>query len=275
VTPADRYLALLRDVLLGAHHAPDTPEARDHLDNGRGWVEPALTMVGRKRLLDLERCIRAVVDDAVPGDFAETGVWRGGACIYARACLAVIATKPCWKEAQADYGTMQCGRDYTCLDCATKEYTNDARKVWVCDSFRGLPEASADPREGGFFCRGDRLAVSADDVKRHFASLGLLDERVRFVEGWFRDSLPGPIEKLAVLRLDGDLYSSTRDALRALYPRLSPGGFCIVDDYGAVEPCRTAVDEYRSTHGITEPMEQVDWTCWRWRRGLAPAPAAG
>ncbi len=91
---------------------------------------------------------------------------------------------------------------------------------------------------------------------------------MRFLEGWFRDTLPNaPIESLAVIRLDGDLYESTTDALAALYPKLSPGGFVIVDDYGAFEPCRRAVDDYRATRGIDDAIEEVDWTGVCWRRG--------
>lgn len=113
----------------------------------------------------------------------------------------------------------------------------------------------------------DTLAVSADTVRAAFERYGLLDDRVRFLEGWFSDTLPSAqIEQLAVLRLDGDLYESTIDALHALYPKLSVGGFVIVDDYGAWEPCRRAVDDFRSAHGISEEITKVDWTGVHWRR---------
>jgi O-methyltransferase len=90
---------------------------------------------------------------------------------------------------------------------------------------------------------------------------------VRFLKGWFRDTLPrAPIERLAVLRLDGDMYESTIEALDALYPKLSPGGFAIVDDYGAIPACRQATDDYRARHGIREPLVTIDWTGIYWRR---------
>jgi O-methyltransferase len=69
-----------------------------------------------------------------------------------------------------------------------------------------------------------------------------------------------------VLRLDGDLYESTMDALVPLYDKVSPGGFVIVDDYGAWEPCRKAVDEFRHRHDITDPIIEVDWTGVYWRK---------
>jgi Macrocin-O-methyltransferase (TylF) len=106
-------------------------------------------------------------------------------------------------------------------------------------------------------------------VQRNFSAYGLLDERVRFLKGWFKDTLPSaPIERLAVMRLDGDYYESTRDALVNLYPRLAPGGFVVVDDFGedTWTYCRKAVDEFRSEHGISDPMIKVDSRCWYWRR---------
>src|SRR4029077_10071518 len=114
--------------------------------------------------------------------------------------------------------------------------------VWVADSFTGLPppDAARYPHD-----RGDRLhefpqlAVTLERVRENFRRYGLLDDQVRLLPGWFRDTLPAaPIERLAVLRLDGDLYESTIRALESLYYRLSVGGYIIVDDYGNVAGCR-------------------------------------
>jgi O-methyltransferase len=113
----------------------------------------------------------------------------------------------------------------------------------------------------------DQLAVSLPQVQRNFADFGLLAEQVGFLEGWFKDTLPAaPIRQLALARLDGDLYESTDDALRHLYPRLAPGGFLIVDDYGAVPACRRAVEDYRAAHGIDAPIQTIDWTGIYWRK---------
>ena len=90
---------------------------------------------------------------------------------------------------------------------------------------------------------------------------------MRFLEGWFADTLPSaPIERLAILRLDGDMYGSTMEALTSLYDKVSPGGFIVIDDYGAVEGCQVAVDEFRSRRGVTEPLEHIDWGGVLWRR---------
>ena len=75
-----------------------------------------------------------------------------------------------------------------------------------------------------------------------------------------------PTERFALLRLDGDLYSSTMDALKHLYPKLSRNGFCIVDDYHSFEECKRAVDEYRSQHGISAPLVRIDAGSVFWRR---------
>jgi O-methyltransferase len=108
--------------------------------------------------------------------------------------------------------------------------------------------------------------VGREDVEANLARYGLLDEQVRLLPGWFEDTLPtAPIEQLALLRIDGDLYQSTMDALVALEPRVSPGGFVIIDDYHGWTPCRQAVDDYRAAHGISAPMTTVDWTAIWWR----------
>jgi predicted O-methyltransferase YrrM len=113
----------------------------------------------------------------------------------------------------------------------------------------------------------DAMAVSLEAVKRNFAAYGLLDDQVRFLPGWFADTLPAaPIGELALIRLDGDLYSSTMDALANLYPKLSAGGYVIVDDF-IVAPCRAAVHEFRERCQVTDPIEDIDGVGAFWRRG--------
>ena len=214
---------------------PVDPTARDV---GLNYTTDADTMVGKVRLDSLQSCLVDVLRDGVPGDVIETGVWRGGASIFMRAVLYA-------------YGITD-------------------RTVWAADSFQGLPRpdpvrypADADDE----LWKASALAVSLDDVKANFAAYGLLDDQVRFLVGWFRDTLPAaPIDRLAVMRLDGDLYESTMDALTALYPRLSVGGYVIVDDYGAMASCRKAVEDFRAERGITDEITPIDWTGVYWRR---------
>jgi len=208
---------------------------------GLDWPEHAETMSGLRRLDNVEECVADVVARGVPGDLIETGVWRGGTVIFMRAVLAAL--------------------------------DDHERNVWVADSFEGLPkpDVARYPLDEGLDYSGHpELSVGVQQVQANFARYGMLDDRVRFLRGWFRQTLPAaPIERLAVLRLDGDLYESTMDALDALYPKLSPGGHCIIDDYGAIPACRQAVEDYRARHGIVEEIRPVDWTCVHWRR--APA----
>lgn len=95
----------------------------------------------------------------------------------------------------------------------------------------------------------------------------MLDDQVRFIPGWFKDTLAdAPVEQISVLRLDGDLYESTIQALDALYPRLSSGGYCIIDDYHALKACEQAVADYREKHGISAKIEEIDGTGVLWRK---------
>jgi hypothetical protein len=111
------------------------------------------------------------------------------------------------------------------------------------------------------------LRVSLTEVRANFQRFGLLDEQVNFLAGWFRDTLPAaPVERLALLRLDGDWYDSTRDCLRFLYPKLSAGGYIIIDDYGLPLGCRRAVDEYRRAKRIREPLQWVNMQTVFWQR---------
>lgn len=209
------------------------PSARNE---GRDWPPSAETMVGSLRLDNVATLCRRAIESGVAGDFIETGVWRGGVTILMRAVLAA-------------YGDID-------------------RVVWVADSFEGLPAPDpSHPADAGLdWSHVEVLKVDADAVRANFARYDLLDDQVRFLEGWFADTLhSAPIGQLAVLRLDGDLYGSTMDALEALYPKVSPGGFVIVDDYGGWESCRRAVDDYRAANGIDARIETVDWTGVWWQ----------
>lgn len=100
-----------------------------------------------------------------------------------------------------------------------------------------------------------------------FERYGLLDEQVSFLEGWFKDKLPeAPIDTLAVLRPDGDLYESTMDALNPLCAKVARGGFIIVDDYYALQQCGRAVNDFRAAHSIADPMHKIDDQSVYWRK---------
>jgi O-methyltransferase len=207
-------------------------------EEGLDWPVFAQTMIGVRRLQSLRACAEQVVADGVPGDLIEAGVWRGGASILMRAVLNA----------------------YGCTD----------RVVVLADSFKGLPEPNEgdDPFDRRIrWSKFSELAVSEAEVRANFERYGLLDDQVRFVPGWFRDTMPSLAgHSWALIRLDGDMYSSTMETLTALYPGLSPGGFLIVDDYGEVASCRRAVNDFRQAHGIDEPIQAVDSSGVYWRR---------
>jgi len=220
-------------------------EMKERLPDGRVIPRPDLrflsegahTMMGRKRLDHLHGCLETVCREGVPGDFIETGVWRGGGTIFMRGFLAAHGI--------AD------------------------RVVWVADSFEGLPPPTLSQDAGWDFSkeRAPSLAIGLAEVKQLFERYDLLDDRVRFLKGWFRDTLPtAPIAQLAVLRLDGDLYESTMDALESLYDKVAPGGYVIIDDYKALAPCEAAVEEFRKRRGIQAGMSFIDSTATFWRK---------
>ena len=229
---------------VGVELVQDISVAPDAKEEGRYWPGYAHTMIGIKRLDNLQFCVETALHDDIPGDLIETGVWRGGACILMRAILAA--------EGVTD------------------------RRVFVADSFEGLPAPDEEryPADRGdrHHTRNSALGVSREDVEANFRQYGLLDDQVVFVKGWFKDTLPTvPIERLAILRVDGDMYESTMDAMRNLYPKLSPGGFLIIDDY-ALTGCKAAITDYRAEHAITSDIVQVDWTGAYWRKDEWSAP---
>lgn len=230
------YLDLMRDSLIGRlNEDPPLPACKldgyqnEFREYGWDWPSKAPSMIGAKRMNNVRNECERVIKADVPGDFMETGVWRGGACIMMCAVL--------------------------------KAYQVADRRVIAADSFAGLPPPSegiaADA--GSYLHTYKDFAVPLEEVKAAFARYGLLDEQVVFLEGLFRDTLPtAPIEALALLRLDGDMYESTMDGLIHLYHKLSSGGTLIVDDYYLFEAHRKAVDEFRAAHRITDPIIQID-----------------
>jgi O-methyltransferase len=245
-SPELLYLDLLKQCLTRSIFPEQTiydPSSKERLPfdaelraEGRDWPDEAETMIGIRRLNNIQECVVDVIQRGVQGDLIETGVWRGGATILMRAVLKA-------------YG--------------------DPRTVWVADSFQGLPKPDPETYAadaGTRYFERPELAIPLETVKANFARYGLLDDQVRFLPGWFRDTLPSaPIGKLAVLRLDGDMYESTIVALDSLYPKVSRGGYVIVDDY-KLERCRAAVDDFRRDHGISDELREIDWTGVYWQR---------
>jgi hypothetical protein len=237
----DLYIDLMKKTLANTIYEDEgyySPYDRNVREIGYDHPKIAHTMIGMKRLNNIHDLLEDILKKNIPGDCIETGVWRGGATILMRAIL--------------------------------KAHGDVTRKVWVADSFEGLPppNPSKYPHDTGLDLSGIiYLAVPLEKVQENFRKYDLLDDQVVFLKGFFRDTLPtAPIEKLALLRLDGDLYESTMDALVNLYPKLSVGGYVIIDDFGAIGACSHAVHDYRNMCGINDPMHQIDYTGVYWKK---------
>jgi|Transcript_6544 O-methyltransferase len=232
------YTDLFQRVVLN-----DIYEPGEFKTDGRDWKpeDKMLTMIGRRRLDNIELIVRAVVRGRIPGHFIETGVWRGGASFYAAAILRSLG----------ELGT---------------------RRIFMCDSFSGIPEANSPGQRRGMDTEAHLLKtevdVSEDLVISSGRSLGLpvgneTDAVIRTVLGFFNTSLDALTAEesqmqFSVLRLDGDTYFSTMESLEALYDRLSVGGYVIVDDYIDWHTCREAVEDFRAKNNITDPRIIVE-----------------
>ncbi len=193
------------------------------------------TLIGRHRLNNIETCLDNIIKDNIPGDLLEAGVWRGGATIFMRGFL--------------------------------KAYNIKERKVWVADSFEGLPPSTDALDKQYNLSKFHFMSINQETVKHNFEVYDLLDEQVKFLKGFFCDTLPiADISQLALLRIDADMFESTVDVLSNLYPKLAVGGFVIIDDYGTFEPCRRAVDLYRLRHKISNEIIQVDYSAIYWKK---------
>lgn len=232
--PLVRYTSF---VIEDAQVAPQSFD-REVRVNGKDLPSQAHTMIGLKRMDNIQYCVEKCLAEDIPGDLMETGVWRGGATIFMRAIL--------------------------------KAFDVTDRTVWVADSFQGLPPANVEqyPADADvdYPMFSEILGIPLEVVQDNFDRYGLLDEQVRFLKGWFKDTLPeAPVERLAVLRLDGDMYESTMDTLTSLYAKLSVGGYLIIDDYN-LPACKEAVHDYRREKGITETIIKIDEFGAYWRK---------
>jgi len=195
-------------------------------------IARAYAKAPRSRLLAYQIALEALDDRSIAGDVVECGVWQGGHAILSR-------------------------------------LISPDRVNWLYDTFDGMPPpALIDGIKANAKFRGKEAAglkwnaVSLAQVRGYLEEAGVLDEtKLRFVAGDICETLrhsQNLPERIAMLRLDTDWHASTRDALRALYPRLAPGGVLMIDDYGHWPGCRAAVDRY---FGAPGKLIMIDYTC--------------
>jgi len=200
------------------------------------------TMVPEPSLVELGQQVAAVLAEGVPGDLVECGVWRGGAAFLMAGLLRAAGVTD--------------------------------RKVWLCDSFEGLPAPepvdgpaagryAGNPESPRYF---DNCRASLDEVRRGAGTLGVAD-RLEYVEGWFDRTLPSARERIgpiALLRIDGDWHSSVKACLDNLYDAVVDGGLVVLDDYYAWDGCAVALHEFLGARSLPHRIESlaVDGDAW-------------
>ncbi len=189
------------------------------------------TQTSRERITTLADAVGYIVRGNVPGDLVECGVWRGGSS------MAIAMTL---------------------LDLGSSH-----RGLWLYDTFTRMPPAGEWDRDhlGEVMSREHPWpSASVEEVRAAVASTGYPHDNVRYVPGMVEQTIPEAApDRIALLRLDTDWYSSTRHELEHLYPRLEPGGVLIIDDYGHFAGARKAVDEYFAQEPVL--LIRVDYTC--------------
>ena len=242
------YLGFFRDAVSNVHFQP----YKGYIDGSQWPPPPSLTMLGQRRLDNFVIAVQTVIHEKIPGHVVETGVWRGGASMLAAKTIEILGE-------------------------------SKRRKVYFCDSFQGIPKI-----EGKTVNKEDATAWkleilnknNVESVIENSVRFGINNSHVVFVKGYFNESLPKLLKSepnitFSILRMDGDTYISTMDAIKTLYPRLNKGGFVIVDDYMCWVGCKAAIDEYRLLNNITEPITMVphkDGEVTRgvfWRKGVS------
>tara|TARA_R110000868_G_scaffold177772_2_gene416819 strand:+ start:8205 stop:9434 length:1230 start_codon:yes stop_codon:yes gene_type:complete len=189
-------------------------------------VDGNLTMLSGECIDNIFELIEKTKD--IPGDFLETGIWKGGACIIARTALSPEKT------------------------------------VYCADSFQGLPPMTHEKDIIDYTTPNwDYIKVPLEDVKNNFKEFGMT-EGVEFIEGWFSESLKGWNKPLSILRLDGDMYSSTMDALEHCYFSVSKGGYVIVDDYFIPE-CAMAIKDFMEKYNLNNELIRINYTSVYWQ----------
>lgn len=197
------------------------------------------TMVGYSRLSSLYDLSNFAEKNKMKGAFVECGVWKGGSA----AIMAYAAEK-----------------------------AKSSRKIWLFDSFEGLPEPTekdgirareyASNKASGKLSSINQCVGPLEDLEKLFFSVLKLDKKnIVIKKGWFQETLPKAkkeIGDIAILRLDGDWYESTKCCLENLYGNVISGGYVVIDDYGCWEGCRKAVDEFLRKNKINVNLNKID-----------------
>lgn len=204
----------------------------------------AFSMTSIERMFGLYQSLCYLVENKIPGDYVECGVWKGGSAMM----IALVL----------------------------KQYNITDKKIYLYDTFEGMVEPTLEDKtvsgkNAELMMKknvGDKESATSvwcysplDEVKKNLQSTGYPFSQIRFIKGKVEDTLatnlPG---KLALLRLDTDWYVSTRTELELLYPLLEKKGVLIIDDYGHWEGAKKAVVEYFQKRGQFPFFQRMDYT---------------
>jgi len=260
---------------------------------GEDFPTEAHSMIGWRRLTNIQECAEHIFENSVKGDFVETGVFRGGSTIFMRAILKAFESTE-RKVYACDvfiYEKPQDGTTSQFLTFLSSLFLRVATQIpfrwWKMFLYRSVEarqrtfprsEHPSDEWMNMFLFMASHLGeklrtidrrdrTSLEAVKSHFARYGLLDSQVVFLKGYFSETLPkADIQSIALLRCDGDSFESTYGVLRELYFKVSPGGFVIIDDYNTFSDCKNAVDRFRKENSIDAPMIPIDHLSMYWQK---------
>ncbi len=225
------------------------PSSRPELDSVPGLSEQQkriiltarpFTMTSVQRMASVMDAVTYVTENAIPGDIAECGVWRGGSMMTIALTLLALGDR--------------------------------SRSLFLYDTFEGmsLPTATdvdlngspaADQFERDANGKGIWCYADLDDVRKNILSTGYPEEKIHLIKGKVEDTIPRRLPSgLSVLRLDTDWYESTKHELEHLYPLLQANGVLIIDDYGHWQGARKAVDEFFQARGEKVYLHRIDYT---------------
>lgn len=200
------------------------------------------TMTSPERLYVLYQAVSYVIQNNIPGDFVECGVWKGGSSMMIAQVLKGLGVTD--------------------------------RTLWLYDTYEGMSEPGEEDRDFSGQTAADQLQQadkgnshsvwcysSFEEVQANMAQTGYPAEKIRFIKGKVEDTIPGAIpEQVALLRLDTDWYASTLHELVYLYPLLQQRGVLIIDDFGHWEGAKKAVLDYFKQNNLYPLISRIDDT---------------
>jgi O-methyltransferase len=183
----------------------------------------------------------------IEGDIVECGVYRGGSAAVLGSAMLGLGDDP-------------------------------PRKLWLFDSFAGMPPAGDEDGEFSHTLEGTYVG-SEEQTRALLEQAAVPPRRFEIVTGFYADTFPTvKTPRTALLHVDCDFYEPVKLTLEKFFPRLSPGGFVVLNDYGIYKGARTATDEYFEVRGLDIDPVAIDPTASFFQKpgdGYSGLPVAG